>query len=210
MYGVEFGKPVQYMREYVTVLRQLLWEGQTDFDGEYFHAHGAPFMPINPPQIEIPLAGIRTAFFKLSGEIGDGILTGWSPLPYVMEVAKPAVTASAEAANRPVPPIMASLSIIPHPDRDVAKGVALNTLMPYIHAPAYQDMFAQAGYNIVEDGLTDALFDELFIYGTPPQIAERIEQSKSAGVDELMFRIEPVENPMVEFMTVAQIVGELS
>lgn len=210
MYGLPFGKPVQYMREYVAILRQMLWEGHVDFDGEYFHAHGAPFLPMNPPKISLPLAGIRKAMFKLSGEIGDGVLTGWAPLPYVLAVAKPALEESASVVNRPIPPIIASLSIIPHSDRVVAKEVAQATLAPYLQASAYQDMFAQAGHFVAETGLTDALFDEIFIYGTPNQISERIEQVMSLGVDELMCRVEPVENPIVEFMTVAKIIAQLS
>ena len=41
MFGIPFEKPHAYLREYLTVLRQLLWDGQADFAGEFFHVHNA-------------------------------------------------------------------------------------------------------------------------------------------------------------------------
>ncbi len=209
-YGIDFGKPVKYMREYVTILRQMLWEGHVDFEGDYFHAHGAPFLPIKPPQIPIPLAAIRKPMLKLGGEISDGILTGWAPMSYVLKVAKPAIQDSATAANRPTPPLIASLSVIWHPDREVAKQVGQKTLELYLQLPAYSDMFAKAGYAIENGVVPDQLFDEIFVYGTPDQIAERIHQIADSGIDELLIRVEPVNNPFAEFIAVAQMLARLS
>ena len=33
------GKPLAHLREYVTILRMLLWEGAADFSGDYFTDH---------------------------------------------------------------------------------------------------------------------------------------------------------------------------
>ncbi|MCI0710439.1 MAG: LLM class flavin-dependent oxidoreductase [Chloroflexi bacterium] len=210
MYGIDFAKPVKYMREYLTVLRQMLWEGQVNFEGEFFQVHGAPMLPTIPPQIPLLLAALRKPMFKLGGELSDGIMTGWSPLSYVLSAAKPALRDSAASANRPTPPLIGSLSIIPHPDRDAAKNVAQQTLGPYLQAPSYLDMFAKAGYEIENGVIPEQMFDEMFVYGTTAQIAERIQQAAEIDIDELMLRVEPVENPFTDTLAVAAIIAQLN
>ena len=40
MYGLDYGKPLAHMREYITVLRALMWEGAVDFTGDYYEVYG--------------------------------------------------------------------------------------------------------------------------------------------------------------------------
>lgn len=210
MYGVPFGKPVQYMREYITVLRQLLWDGYADFDGEYFHTHGKPFLSVEPPRIPIFLAALRKPMLRLGGEVADGLVTGWSPISYLID-ALPEIKQKATESNRQAPTLIPSLSILWHPDRAVAKQMANQALAQYLAAPAYLDLFAQAGYPIENGEVPDGLFEELFAYGTPEQIADRIQETAQRnGVDELMLKLEIGENPPAEFMGLAEIVGSLS
>jgi alkanesulfonate monooxygenase SsuD/methylene tetrahydromethanopterin reductase-like flavin-dependent oxidoreductase (luciferase family) len=128
----------------------------------------------------------------------------------VLSVAQPALRDSAAAAHRPVPPLIASISIIPHPDRDAAKNIAQQTLGPYLQAPSYLDMFAKAGYQIENGVIPEQMFDEMFVYGTTEQIAERIQQAADMGFDELMVRVEPVENPFTDTLTIAAIISQLN
>ncbi|MGF1507442.1 MAG: LLM class flavin-dependent oxidoreductase [Chloroflexi bacterium] len=209
MYGLDFGKPVTYMKEYITVLRQMLWDGAVDFEGEYFQVHGAPMLPTTPPQTPIFLAALREPMFRLGGEMSDGILSGWAPLSYVLSIAKPAIKTSADAVNRPVPPAIASPAIIWHEDREIAKQVGQQAISMYLQAPFYIDMFAKAGYTANNGMISDDLFDDLFIYGTPNQIGDRIHEVSQSGVDGLMLKVETVENPVTEFLAVARLVAAM-
>lgn len=56
LYGLHFAKPLGQMREYITVLRGLLWEGRADFDGTYYHVHAEYPSLIPPPRFPLVLA----------------------------------------------------------------------------------------------------------------------------------------------------------
>lgn len=40
-FGLPMGKPLDHLREYVAVLRALLWEGRSAFEGEYYRVQAA-------------------------------------------------------------------------------------------------------------------------------------------------------------------------
>jgi len=70
--GLDMKKPLNFVREYVTVLRAAL-SGRARFDGEYFRVswEGA-FQPPAPPPIL--LAALAGPMLELAGEIADGVV----------------------------------------------------------------------------------------------------------------------------------------
>jgi alkanesulfonate monooxygenase SsuD/methylene tetrahydromethanopterin reductase-like flavin-dependent oxidoreductase (luciferase family) len=56
MFGISMGNSLRYTREYVTILRQLLWEGKTDFEGEYFNVRASLPEGRTPPRTPILLS----------------------------------------------------------------------------------------------------------------------------------------------------------
>ncbi len=93
MYGLSFGKPVQHLREYVTVLRSFLETSAVDFQGQYFQVHSRPMpgMEVEPQHIPILISALRAPMFRLAGEVADGALSAWCPVPYLLETALPAM-----------------------------------------------------------------------------------------------------------------------
>ncbi|MCA1668172.1 MAG: LLM class flavin-dependent oxidoreductase [Thermomicrobia bacterium] len=81
--GLAMGKPLDHLREYLTILRGLLWEGKTDFDGTYFHVHTALPPDVAPPRTPVPISALRVNAFSLAGEIADGAISWVCPVPYL-------------------------------------------------------------------------------------------------------------------------------
>jgi alkanesulfonate monooxygenase SsuD/methylene tetrahydromethanopterin reductase-like flavin-dependent oxidoreductase (luciferase family) len=210
MYGMACGSLVDHTREYLTILRALLWEGRVSFSGTYYRVQAALPPGTQPPRIPLPVSALRAPMFRLIGELADGALTAWCPVPYLLRVALPAMRAGAEAAKRPVPPLIANVPIILETDVKVVRETARAALGMYLTAPAYLQMFARAGFPI-EPGapVPEALIDELFVYGQPASIASRLREIHAAGIDEIMVTFHSAGNPMADFATTAEIVGKL-
>src|SRR5215216_6729094 len=54
-YGIPMGKPLAHLREYVTILRTLLWEGSVEFSGDYFTVKTDLPSTVPPPKIPVPI-----------------------------------------------------------------------------------------------------------------------------------------------------------
>ncbi|MEX2207974.1 MAG: LLM class flavin-dependent oxidoreductase [Myxococcota bacterium] len=206
--GLPFHPPIAHLREYVTVVRGLLERGRIDFDGHYYNVHAQLAAP--PTPIPIPISALRPRMFELAGEISDGAIAAWCPVPYLIEKALPALARGAHRAGRPRPPLIANVPIVMSDDREAVRAAARKELGMYLIAPAYADMFRQAGFAIPADLVPpDPLIDALFAWGTPARVAERLRAAKRAGVDELMITIHPARDPEKETSVALELLGSL-
>jgi alkanesulfonate monooxygenase SsuD/methylene tetrahydromethanopterin reductase-like flavin-dependent oxidoreductase (luciferase family) len=212
VYGLEFGKPLEQLREYVSVVRELLWNGSASFNGQHFRVQAGmqPFAPPLPPvKIPIVLATVRPHMFRLAGEISDGAMVSWGPMSYLKKVALPAMEEGAKAANRPRPPLIASAPIVFSADFGEVRQAAYAALAIYAPVPAYIEMFALAGYPLVNGQPGDELIHETFIYGDPDTIRKRLLDMLADSADELQVVICPVKDPMNEAGAIMQLIGSL-
>jgi len=183
--GIHLEKPLTNMREYVTVLRSLLSTGEVAFDGEQYHVHAsigrAPAVPV--------MAGtLQPASFELAGAITDGAITWLCPAAYVRDVGIPSMTAGADSASRPRPPLVAHVAVCVHDDADEVRA-AVRATIPNIMFPSYQRMLVAAGYSDASAGVwTDALIDRIIAWGSAARVAERVQEFFAAGADEILLR----------------------
>src|SRR5438874_7689791 len=98
MYGLSMSSPLAYLREYVEVMRQVLWEGRVDHQGTFFKV-----VTSFPRMAQIPLliSALGENAFRVAGEIADGAISWVCPVPYLLDKALPALQAGAQAHNRP-------------------------------------------------------------------------------------------------------------
>jgi F420-dependent oxidoreductase-like protein len=199
MFGLPMPKPLEHLREYLTVLRSLLWEGSVDFSGTYFTVKAQLPAGIDPPKTPLPISALRAGAFRLAGEISDGALSWVCPVPYLVNTAKPAMLEGAKAAGRPAPPLVGHIPVAVGTDREAVRAAARPQLANYGRLPFYRGMFKDAGYEVNPDSsLSDALLDELVVSGTPDEIAARLHQIQEAGVDELLVMRVNVADPEAE------------
>ena len=187
MFGLPMGKPLEHLREYLTVLRGLLWDGAVDFTGTHFKVKAQLPAGTEPPKTPLPISALRAGAFRLAGEIADGAISWVCPVPYLVNTAKPALEEGARSAGRSAPPLIGHVPVAVGTDREAVRAAARPQLANYGRLPFYQGMFKDAGYPVNPDNsLPDALLDELVVSGSPDEIAARLHQIQAAGVDELL------------------------
>jgi len=199
VFGIKMVKPLDHLREYLAVLRGLLWEGSADVQGDYFTVKASLPAGVEPPKTPIPISALRAGAFRLAGEIADGAISWVCPIPYLVNTAKPAMVEGAKAAGRPTPPLIGHVPVAIGTDREAVRAAARPQLANYGRLPFYAGMFKDAGFPVGDGGvMTDALLDEIVVSGSPDEVAARLHQIQDAGVDELLVMRVPVADEAAE------------
>ena len=207
MYGLSMSSPLAYLREYVEVMRQVLWEGRVDHQGKFFRVNTS-----FPRTARIPLlvSALGEKAFRLAGEIADGAISWVCPVPYLLDKALPALRAGAQAHNRPVPPLVAHIPIAMSTDETAVHEAAMSRISYYTKAPFYAHMFAEAGFPIAADGSgTDRLVKSLVVAGDQDQVEKRLRELIAGGLDELLLMLVPVADEAREREQLLHIIASL-
>jgi F420-dependent oxidoreductase-like protein len=145
--GLSMGRPLEAMREYVTVLRAAL-TGKVDHRGERYHVAWQLALPRVPPAPPILLAGLSPRMLELAGEIADGVVLWLCAPAYIRDQAIPAILRGRRRAGKTlegfevVAAVPAALTV------DRAAGTALfkSELVRYLALPFYRAMLEHSGF----------------------------------------------------------------
>lgn len=207
MYGLSMLSPLAYLREYVAVMRNVLWDGHVDHQGTFFKV--ASSIP-KPRQIPLLISALGEKAFHLAGEISDGAISWVCPVPYLLDTALPALRAGAQAQHRPVPPLVAHIPVAMSTDEAAVQTAATPRVSFYTKAPFYKHMFAAAGFPTGEDGSGVAeLVKALVVAGTPQQVEQRLRELIASGLDELLLMLVPVADETHERKQLMQVIASL-
>ena len=207
MYGLAMPSPLAYLREYVEVMRQGLWQGHIDHQGRFFKV--AATIP-RPAQIPLLISALGEKAFRLAGEIADGAISWICPVPYLLDKALPALRAGAEAQQRPAPPLVAHIPVAMSTDAAAVQAAASQRISFYTKAPFYAHMFALAGFPVAEDGSgLDALVKELVVAGDPAQVEQRVRELLASDLDELLLMLIPVADEAREREQLVEVIASL-
>ena len=207
MFGLTMGKPLSHLREYLTVLRGLLWKGSVDFSGTYFQVKAELGAGVEPPRTPLPISALRAGAFRLAGELADGAISWVCPVPYLVGTAKPAMEEGARAAGRPTPPLIGHIPVALSEDRTAVRAAARPQLANYGRLTFYRGMFADAGFPVTDTVMSDALLDELVVSGSPEAITARLQEIQAAGVDELLIMQVAVADEAAEETRLIELLG---
>src|SRR6266480_7306470 len=204
MYGLSMSSPLAYLREYVEVMRQVLWEGRVDHQGKFFRVNTS-----FPRTARIPLlvSALGEKAFRQAGEIADGAISWVCPVPYLLDKALPALRAGAQAHNRPSPPLVAHIPVAMSTDEAAVHEAAISRISYYTKAPFYAHMFEEAGFPIAVDGSgVAALVKALVVAGDQAQVEKRLRELIANGLDELLLMLVPVEDEAREREQLMQVI----
>jgi len=208
VYGLPMGKPLAHLREYMTILRTLLWEGGVDFSGDYFTVKTALPAGVPAPKIPVPISALRPNAFRLAGEIADGAISWVTPIDYLTQTALPELRAGAEAAGRERPPLIAHVPVSVSTDRAAARAAFRAQFPIYPKLPFYAAMFAAAGYPVTAAGeMTDDLVETLAVSGGPEEIRARLAAIRAHGIDELIVSHVVVADEETELAVLSEILA---
>ncbi len=184
-WGIPFVRPLEHLREYLAVLQAAFRDGKVDFDGKRMSAHAQ--LPGGPTQVTVMASALRPNGFRVCGELADGAISWVCPLPYLRDVAVPAIREGAAAANRPAPPLIAHVPVAVSEDTAAVRAAAARQIGFYPRVPFYSRMFQDAGFPEAKEGqLSDRMIDALVIHGSAGEVKERLRQVPSFGAAELL------------------------
>ncbi|WP_225731691.1 MULTISPECIES: LLM class flavin-dependent oxidoreductase [unclassified Nocardia] len=210
-YGLPFGRPLAHLREYVAVLRGMLWDGHVDLDGQHFQVHAALPPGLTPPRPPIVLAALRKNMLSLAGELTDGAMITWAGPSYVRSIAIPALEAGARRAQRSRPPLIVGATVLLTRDFDVVRQAAQTAFGAYSTYPTYAEMFRDAGHPLDAQGrLSDEFIDEVIVYGDEETIQRRLLALHEAGADEIAAALIPVGDPQRDEAAFLKVIAEIS
>ncbi len=184
MYGIPFERPLEHLREYLTVLKGILGEGKIQHEGKRLTARAQIAAPTG---VTVMASALRPNGFRLCGELADGAISWVCPLPYLRDVAVPALREGAAKAGRPAPPLVVHVPVIVSEDLASVREAAKRQIGFYPRVPYYSQMFQDAGFAEAKEGqLSDRMIDALVVHGSADGVKARLRELPSFGAAELL------------------------
>ncbi len=207
-YGIPFNRPLQHLREYLVILRTLFETGEVNFAGERLTARARV---AGPSGVTLMASALRANGFRVCGELADGAISWVCPLPYLRDVAIPAIREGAERAHREPPPLIAHVPVVVSEDRAGVQNAAAVQIGRYARIPYYAQMFQDAGFAEARDGeLGEAAIDALVIHGSADRVKARLREVPAFGAGELLaMPVLPADDPGALPRTLT-VLGELA
>ena len=182
--GIELHNPLGHLKEYLQILKALLQQGKVDLDGAHYRAHES--IP-EPLEVSVMASALRSGSFELCGAEADGAISWVCPGKYLRDVALPAMQKGAEQAKRPVPPLVAHVPICVHDDPDEVRDAFRQQFAVYPTLPFYRRMLIAAGFPEASAGAwSDAMIDDLIIWGDENRAEEGLRELLSSGATEVL------------------------
>lgn len=209
-YGLKQLTPLAHLREYLEVLRAVLWEGSVDYHGRFFQVADSLS---RTAQVPLMISALGLKAFRLAGEVADGAVPSMCPLPYLLEQALPALRAGAEARKRPAPPVIAMFPVALCTDEAAVLAVMRKQLRSLVqYATHYARIFEQVGFEKAVNGDEadlDALARTLVISGDAATVRDRIQALLASGLDELILSPLAIVDGAKEQRQLLELVGSL-
>ncbi len=190
--GLDMGRPLPVMREYVTVLRAAL-AGKVEHQGARYRVawqSGLPRLPAPPP---ILLAGLGPKMLELAGEIADGVVLWLCAPAYIRERALPAIRHGRERAGKSMDAfeIVAAVPAALTVDRAAGTALFKAELTRYLALPFYRAMLEHSGFGAElavydrapgPDAVPDRLASTLCAVGDFKTLSAFVAAHRDAGV----------------------------
>lgn len=206
--GIPMGKPLAHLREYIAVLRAILWEGKVHFEGDYYQVHLEIQAETAAPQPEILTSTLSVNAYRLAGELTDGALSWVSPVPYLVNTALPALAEGAAISGREVPPLIAHVPVAVTTNRAAALEATMRDFGSYGRLPFYARMFESAGVPTDAGQTSSAAIDSLTVSGSSDLISSRLQEILATGISEVYVSQVVVADEAAERAELLSILGK--
>jgi F420-dependent oxidoreductase-like protein len=208
VYGFDFARPLEYLREYVTILTTLFSGEPMRFHGRRLHAETQ--LPA-PAGIRVMVSALRHNAFALAGEHAAGGISWVTPPEHIRDVAIPALREGARKAGRDVPPAVVHVPVVVSSDEDAVWEQASTQLANYPRLPFYQAMWVEAGYPEAASGeFSRAMFDGLVVHGDEEAVAERLRGLAAFGASEIIASPLPLRDDPGAAPRTVRLLGQLA
>ncbi|MBI5285487.1 MAG: LLM class flavin-dependent oxidoreductase [Chloroflexi bacterium] len=220
-FGMEYGKPLEHMREVVEIVRLIIGKSHTGeltrYDGKYHTLDFSQFNSLGAPvrtDLPIWIACLRTPLIRLAAEIADGVIGHpiWS-LDWATTKVQDDLKAGLAKAGKQRSDIEFNmwLFVAPNDDRKQAIEDARATVAFYAGAEQYEPYFAAHGFGkeakLLQEGVkrgdylsvkqlvTDEMAQTFVVCGTPDEVRKRVsaiwESADSACLNPPSYGLDP-------------------
>lgn len=195
--GVPYDRPLERMRDYVSVVRRLLTWEKVSSDSPLYPVDGYRLLlnvPSPPPPILV--GALNPGMLRLAGEVSDGALLNWIPASSV-SAAVAAVAAGADGAPRQN---AVFVRVCVTSDVAAARAWGRREVMGYVIVPAYRRAFVAQGWGeacgramelwdagdrkAAAASLPDEMVDALCLAGPAEDVRARFDAFRVEGIDE--------------------------
>jgi alkanesulfonate monooxygenase SsuD/methylene tetrahydromethanopterin reductase-like flavin-dependent oxidoreductase (luciferase family) len=204
-HGQVYRKPVEAMRDFITIVKSAFAGGLVSHDGEVFSVknfHLEMELPQPPPKIYVAANGPR--MIELAGELADGMVGWFQSLDYVRDVTMPALRRGAERSGRTLDDFDATVGFPAVVTRDdsgieLAKGQVMMYSSALGSAPAYLESARAAGFGAEAEAIgdrvragdlhgavaqvSDEMAAAMVMAGSADRVRERIASYREAGLN---------------------------
>ena len=195
--GMAYDRPLERMRDYVAIVRQLLTWEKVSSDSALYPVDGYRLLlnvPSPPPPILV--GALNPAMLRLAGEVSDGALLNW-----IGAAAVPAALAHvAEGAGGAPRRNAVFARVCVTDDVEAARAWGRREVMGYVIVPAYRRAFGTQGWAEVCEramalwdagdrkgaaaSLPDEMVDSLCLAGPADDVRARFDAFRVDGVEE--------------------------
>lgn len=196
-HGQTIDRPVDEMREYVTIVRAIL-RGEQPPGGEKWRT-GFRLAGLEPrPSLPLFVAALSPAMLRLAGEIGDGVMLWLCNPSYIRDVVVPAVREGRERSGHTLEgfEIVAAVPGALTDDAVGAYAAIRSELLTYFSLPFYRTMLERSGYGddiaafdaaqgeaeAMRAAISDGFLDALTAVGDESAVRAGVERYREAGV----------------------------
>ncbi len=201
MLGLSFDRPARHVREYVTVVTQLIETGKTSFEGEVYRVNASLNVPCESP-CPVLIGALGPLMREIAGRLAGGTIT-WMTGPRTLgDAVVPGVRAAAKAAGRSDPRIVAGFPVVLTDDPAAAREAAGKLFALYGTLPSYRAMLDAEGLESPGD---------ITIAGDESSIEASIRSLASAGVTDFNAALFPFgPDPKQSMSRTQELLAELA
>lgn len=194
-HGRPRNRTARHLDETAQIVRGLLQGEKVEFSGELASCRGYR-LRLDAVDSPLTVAAFGPAALRVAGRRADRMLLNMVT-PQSLARLRETMAAAAQEAGRPVPRVAVWLTCAIDPDAASLQQL-LRAIVGYLAAPGYAEMFCEAGYEALVTfartrphprdllaAMPEALLGAIGLVGSRAFIAERIEQYRDAGADEI-------------------------
>ena len=209
-YGLSLDHPVDRMREYTTILRQLFTTGASNVDGKHYTSHFA-FMGMKArADQQIVWAAMGPKMLRAAAELADGVVLWMCSPTNIRNDIRPTLEKALADHGRSFDDfdVAAAVPSAVTEDVDAGRDLFRGTAMTYWSLPFYRKQVlaahpeALAGFDQGQP-IPDDVVDEFAGIGTADVVRSKIADYRDAGVTLPVVGLMPVPEGVEETLKAA-------
>ena len=147
-HGVRFNRPMDRLRDTITIVRRLLEGGKVTYRGKVFEVSEASLGDAAPREkVPIYIAALGPGMLRLAGEMADGVLLSWTASSYLKHAIQQVRDGAVSAGRDPGEvEISGYVRVAVTDDLDAGWAALQSQVAQYAGSTHYRNFFRFAGF----------------------------------------------------------------